>query len=699
VEVLVRFGATIGFAILAAGWLGVMPRAGSAATSGDCGGPIVTAAEAAGDGTPGMSPRFMWLSMGPEASCYGAGTLPPAFGDYDGDGDLDLPLYRNEGDGTFSEMPGFRDHLAGGNYHGAAWADYDNDGDLDLVILPYSTEASILLLSNQGDGTFVDLAPALGMDIQGYGETAAWGDYDGDGHVDLFAPFYSHLAPFQSFLFHNDGDGTFTEVAVGAGVALPEIPELLRPEGAHWADWDGDGRLDLYCAWHLFLNDDGGSFTDVRAEVGLPVAFDEGSMFVDYDNDGDLDLWLRVLTGGKLYRNDCGSMVDVTSESGIPPIGFFWGDSWADVDHNGYLDLLVMRPGAPALLLLNLGDGAFSEDTDFTALDVRSDNSAWGDHDGDGDLDLVTGAWCHELYRNELDTAPEFTHSYLRVAAFDERGHQNQHGATVRLRRVDEPGHGIQTRVVDGGSGYLSQSQYATHFGVAAQGVHSVEVVFPSGDVPVVLDAAVNPALGSITPADLSSKTISVFRDGWVRLDGNAWGPVSRSLLDNGTMELNENADEVPDGWKRSGPLRARRECVPDTLRSHHGGACGFRFRGGKVRPKASLEQRVDELDGRAGDRLTLGVWARARGLPSGAQVKARIRLASGADVTDALVLKVTGSRFPYEGLSGSFVATAPYDSVRVQLSFRATSGWVAFDDVILTSNRASAAETIGQHE
>jgi hypothetical protein len=521
-EVTLRLEAAIGRAAVTLGCL--IATACSTAVSPKCGGPVVATNPAVSAGTPGLMPRFTRLSLGPEAPCYGGGTLPPAWGDYDGDGDLDLPLYRNEGDGTFSEIPGFRDLLAGGNYHGAAWADYDNDGDLDLTILPYGS-ASILLLQNQGDGRFIDVSPSLGMAIPGHGETAAWGDYDGDGDVDLFAPFYSHVAPFRSFLFQNDGDGTFTEVAESAGVSLKGIPELLRPEGAHWADWNGDGRLDLYCASHLFVNDGGGRFTDMREKVGLPQLFDEGSMFVDYDNDGDLDLWLRALDGGRLFRNDGGAMVDVTAAAGIPALVFMWGDSWADVDHNGFLDLLVMRKSGPGLLLLNQADGTFAEDLDFTALDLRSDNSAWGDYDGDGDLDLVTGAQCHEIYRNELDARPGCADSFLRVAAVDERGRANQHGATVRLRRIEESGRGVQTRVVDGGSGYLSQSQYDTHFGVAAGGVYSLEVLFPSADSPVSVDPSDNPVLGAIRPCALSDKKITVFRDGRVLLDGAVWGP------------------------------------------------------------------------------------------------------------------------------------------------------------------------------
>ncbi|MBY0279289.1 CRTAC1 family protein [Candidatus Binatia bacterium] len=639
---------------------------------------------AAGDGAVGLEARFTSVGMGPGVACYGPGTLPPAWGDYDGDGDPDLPLYHNDGDGTFSEIPGFRDLLANGNYHGAAWADYDRDGDLDLTMLPYATGAT-LLLQNQGDGTFTDVAQTLGMDFTGYGETAAWGDYDGDGDVDLFAPFYSHLPPFQSFLFRNEGDGTFTEVAEDAGVALPDIPERLRPEGAHWADWDDDGRLDLYCAWHLFLNDGDGTFTDVRADVGLPQLFDEGSMFVDFDNDADLDLYVRALTGAKLFRNDAGAMVDVSTAAGIPPVAFLWGDSWADVNHDGYLDLLVMQASAAALLLLNQGDGTFAEDLAFTALDLRYDNSAWADYDRDGDLDLVTGTGCHGLFRNELDGEEGFADSYLRVSARDARGRQTQHGATIRLRRVDQEGHGVQTRIVDGGSGYLSQSEYNAHFGVAPDGVHALEVVFPSGDVRTAVNSAVNPGLGSIVPRDLVDKTVVVERDGWVTIDGNAWGPPAASVLTGGSMELDDDGDGVPDGWKRRGATRSSRVCQTEVLAATHLGTCGFRFVGATNRPAALLRQNASGLSGRAGDRLKLGVWVRGRRLPADARLQIKLRLAMGDVVTDVTSLVVDGSRFPWSGLASTLVATAPYDAARVKINFRATSGWVAIDDVALT--------------
>ncbi len=466
----------------------------------------------------GMRPRFEPAHI--VFPVYPGRTLSPAWGDFDNDGDLDLPLARNEGAAAFAEIPGFRALLNDGNYHGASWGDYDNDGFLDLVVLAYETGRS-LLLHNEGDGTFQNVAPLLGMDIEGSGETAVWGDFDGDGDQDLFTPYYSHISPFQSFLYRNEGNGTFTDIADDARVSLRSLPERLRPEGAHAADINGDGSLDLYCAHHLFINQNDGTFKDVREAVGLPAVFDEGSEFVDYDNDGDLDLYLRTVAGGRLFRWDGAAFEDVTARSGIPATTLMWGDSWADVDHDGDVDLLYFSRTEPARLLINHGNGTFHEDRAFSRLGVMADNSAWGDYDNDGDLDVVVGANAWRLYRNELDSSAEFPNSYLQVVVLNAQGHRTQHGATVRLRRADVDDGQIQTRVVDGGSGYLSQNQYATHFGVVAGGVYAIEVVFPSGSGgPLVLDARSQPSLGGIVPEELADKNITVYRDGRVMISG-----------------------------------------------------------------------------------------------------------------------------------------------------------------------------------
>jgi hypothetical protein len=447
---------------------------------------------------------------------YEYGTLPPAWGDYDQDGDEDLPLYEREGTLSFAEMPGFRELLGEGNYHGAAWCDFDRDGWLDLVILPYAESASdssrMHLLRGGPDHTFSDVAPSLGMDIAGNGETAVWGDFDGDGRPDLFTPFYAHIPPHRSFLWRNHGDGTFQEVAVSAGVALSDVPESLKPEGATAVDWNGDGALDLYCASHLFVNYGSMHFLDVREKVGLPQVFDECAQFVDYDNDGDFDLCLRSFTGPRLFRNTGGRFEEVTQQAGMPTTTYCLGDRFVDVDNDGDLDLFVPRCGEPSLLMINRGDGTFESDSAFAALDVEGGLNAWADVDHDGDMDFViwNGRW--ELWLNRLDRIAGEDRSFLRVRVLDAGGHETANGATVRLFAPD---HSTQSRIVDGGSGYVTQCEYTVQFAAPGSGPYRLEIDYPN--VPgarFIVDEHTNSALGNIDPGAFPRRTIDVWKDG-----------------------------------------------------------------------------------------------------------------------------------------------------------------------------------------
>jgi uncharacterized repeat protein (TIGR02543 family) len=418
---------------------------------------------------------------------YGWGTFASAWGDYDRDGHLDLPLYRNQV-GSFAFIPGFWNLLDRGNYHGSSWCDYDRDGDVDLVILSYNfnetTSYGTLLLRNDGAGGFTDVAPMLGMDLIGRGETPVWGDFDGDGWPDLFAPYHAHRIPEltidRSFFYHNNGNGTFTEMAEEAGVSLIGSSVEAKPEGASAVDWDDDGDLDLYAASHLFLNDGTGHFTDVAAAVGLPEQFDEGCGFVDYDNDGDFDLYTRYgvdrigVDGAQLWRNDGGRFVNVTEAAGIGTQTFMWGDSWADVDNDGDLDLVQIEQGdvpwesRASRLMLNRGDGTFVPDDAFPAS-VLGPN-AWGDYDSDGDLDFVDNVPPSALYSNRLLDDTNLTGSSLFVRVVDADGRQVSHGATVLLRRVNGPQERVQARAVGGGTTYLCQNDYVVHFGLGWPG-------------------------------------------------------------------------------------------------------------------------------------------------------------------------------------------------------------------------------------
>jgi hypothetical protein len=452
---------------------------------------------------------------------YLDGTLAPAWGDYDRDGLPDLPLYHNDGPAGFSEIPGFRDLLGQGNFHGSAWCDYDRDGRLDLVITGYADGDSMhtLVLHQRTDGTFEDLGPPLGIGIVGHGETAVWADFDADGWPDLYVPYYPQVPPYRSMFYHGEG-GTFSEIGEVAGVAMIGQTEEFKPEGATAADWDGDGDIDLYAGSHLFVNDGSGTFTDVRAELGLPLTFDEGAMFLDYDNDGDLDFYLRDAIGPRLFRHDGGGFVETTTEAGLPPVPEWgYGDAWADVDHDGDLDLVYFVREGSGRLMLNRGDGTFVPDSAFEALGIYVDMACFGDADGDGDLDLLAGSWPKVLYLNSLAAEPGFADSYLRVRVLDERGNRDENGVTVHLERLDVPA-GIQTRIVGGGSSYLAQNEYDVHFGVAPEGRYALEVVFPGGaGGKAVVDPTVDPELGAIDPRRLVDKTIVVYRNGRVTMD------------------------------------------------------------------------------------------------------------------------------------------------------------------------------------
>ncbi len=475
-----------------------------------------------GTGTIVNDERAHFESLPTAVPDFGPGTLPPCWGNANGDVLPELPMYLNTGT-SFEEMPGFRALLGDGNYHGGAWCDYDRDGDLDLVLMPYSDSTTtcnrVRLFQNDPSG-FADAAPALGIDIPGHGETPVWADFDADGWPDLFLPFYAHVPPYHSYLYLNHHDGTFVDFTDEAGVGLPGLSIYYRPEGSCAADWDGDGAIDLYCAHRLFHNDGGAHFHDIAAEVGLPAQFDEGSQFVDYDNDGDLDLCLRTAQGPTLYRNDGDTLVDVSASLGIGPLDWFWGDRWTDIDLDGDQDFFFFDPARGVRLLLSNGDGTFTEDTTVASLDLPGTLCAFADFEGDGDPDIVVGDYSKHFARNLLDLVPRQATPYLKVRLEDNEGRLVMQGSTVRLRSLDDPRHPVQTRIVDGGSGYLGQDEYTVTFGGVGSGAFDLEASFPGAPgQPVVTGPAENPLLGGIRPGSSPPCTYVIRPDHTVRIE------------------------------------------------------------------------------------------------------------------------------------------------------------------------------------
>ena len=280
-----------------------------------------------------------------------------------------------------------------------AWGDYDGDGNLDLYATNWGSAVSSsfnALYHNGGDGTFTDVATSAGVDNGKNNSTAAaFADYDNDGDLDLYvADFFK-----QDFLYQNGGDGIFSEVGRSRGLI-----DLIRQgsvTSVAWGDYNGDGWLDIYTGKYYFANDlyenrgDGTFLQASDMDLGDERDTDEVT-FVDYDNDGDLDLYTinREQENG-LYRNDLketGSFAEVACALSLANGEIGHGGAWADYDNDGDLDLYLANVGANALYR---NDGAESFYDAAAEAGVRMDTGgwltatvSWADYDGDGWLDL-----------------------------------------------------------------------------------------------------------------------------------------------------------------------------------------------------------------------------------------------------------------------------------------------------------------------
>ncbi len=340
---------------------------------------------------------------------YGMGA---AVGDYDNDGFADLyvtsyggnRLYRNRGDGSFTDVTASARVGGGGWSASAGFFDYDNDGRLDLFVtryLEWSFEpnrhcgekkpgyrsychpdnfegATSLLYRNNGDGTFTDVSAKAGIAAApGKGLGLAFSDYDGDGFVDVYVANDS----VQCFLYRNNGDGTFTEAGLLAGVGFNEDGKTFAGMGVDFADYDNDGHADLIVTdlsnerYRLFRQSAGGSFRDATNLAGIgaaTLAFSGWSTrFFDYDNDGWKDLFvaqghvmdtiektspnLKYLQPPLLLRNERGRFVRVTAGGVLQKEWAGRGAAFGDLDNDGDTDVVVSNVGQPAYVLRNDG--------------------------------------------------------------------------------------------------------------------------------------------------------------------------------------------------------------------------------------------------------------------------------------------------------------------------------------------------------
>lgn len=466
-------------------------------------------------------------------------------------------LYRNNGNGTFTdvtESAGMR-----GNFYsmGVAAADYDNDGYRDLFVAGAN---GYQLFHNNGNGTFTDVTEKAGLrrshpDLAHvFSVAAGWFDYDNDGFLDLIVINYLKWSPeidvtciskgvkaycspdnyagLPNLLFHNNGDGTFTDVSESSGI----FKFVGKGMGVAFADYDGDGFTDIFIANDtyrnfLFHNNGNGTFTETGILSG--VAYSEsgksvagmGADFRDIDNDGKPDIFMTDMFGeGFLYFRNLGNGIfeDETGPSGIRGLAMRltgWGtgifdfdnDSWKDIftcnaailDNSEYVDGIPYK--MRNTIVRNLGNGKFEDVSGTAGKDFQHAAAhrgvAFGDLNNDGRIDIIT---------NSLGAEPEI---------FINRTQNGHHWLLVELEgtRSNRDGLGAKIAIIAGGKsqynhattsvGYGSSSDRRVHFGLGTESrVETLEVVWPSGARQSFRDVKADQILKIKEPQAVSAK-------------------------------------------------------------------------------------------------------------------------------------------------------------------------------------------------
>ena len=470
--------------------------------------------------------------------------------DYDQDGWLDLylvngaatpayspkhplrsALYRNNGDGTFSDVTGRAGVGAEGLFGmGVAVGDYDNDGFPDLLVLGYGR---CILYHNNRDGTFTDVTTRAGVANSGqWASSAAWFDYDNDGHLDLVVANYVDWSPERNFycgdrgpemrsychpddfrgqpptLYHNNGNGTFTDVSKSSGVGLKGGNGL----GVVTFDYDNDGWQDIFIANDhmpnfLFHNNRDGSFREVAYVAGVAVSSDGefeagmGADAADATGRGRMDLIVTHLDMqlARFYQNlgdqtfDDATLRSKIGYSTYHMSGF--GTRFMDYDNDGAVDIFMAnghvldniqryhgetRYAEPKLMFHNNGRGVFENVTDRLGLDFQlprvSRGAAVADFDNDGDLDILVNnnGQPPQLLRNDGGSA----NHWIEILLIGTKSNRDGVGARLKLVAGDL----ILYDQRKGGVSYQSAQDPRLHFGLGQRTqIDSVEIIWPSG--------------------------------------------------------------------------------------------------------------------------------------------------------------------------------------------------------------------------
>ncbi len=417
-----------------------------------------------------------------------------AAGDYDRDGLVDLfvvrgdfgatMLFRNLGDGTFDNVAAAAGvELPGGLETGPLFGDYDGDGWLDLF-LGGVWDSPLRLFRNQGDGTFAEVTATSGLATARENTfSAALGDPDRDGDLDLALAHWSEhescaTESCDGHLWRNNGDGTFSEIDAEAGLVYDSGRDFTYTP--LFADINNDRWPDLLMAsdfvtTRVFLNDGDGTFSDVTDRQVITDDNGMGQSVADHDHDGDLDWYVTSIynpdtgkTGNRFYRNlGDGTFEDATDETGTR-VGFWgWASCFADFDNDGHPDLVHVngwssKQNDPAPLFMSNGDGTFTESGQQVGFieTPQGRGLVCFDYDRDGDLDLfIANAFgFSSLWRNDGGNANPWLNLTLKAPGRN----PFQVGARVYL----EAGGVTQMRELQMGSNFESNDPVEAHFGL-----------------------------------------------------------------------------------------------------------------------------------------------------------------------------------------------------------------------------------------
>ena len=496
-----------------------------------------------------------------------------AFYDYDNDGWLDIflvngtrlegfpagreptsHLFRNNRDGTFTDVTLKAGVARSGWGQGCCVGDYDNDGWDDLFVTYFGKN---VLYHNNGDGTFTDVSQKAGVAGNGkrWNTGCAFVDYDCDGKLDLFVANYIDMdlatAPVpesgpclyksvmvacgppglqggKNILYHNNGDGTFTDVSEAAGILSASGTYGL---GVLTADFDNDGWPDIYVADDstasaLYQNKKNGKFQDIAIEAGCALSADGkpqagmGVSAADYDMDGNLDIVKTNFAGDtpSLYHNQGGAnFEDATFTAGLGAHTQYlgWGCGFFDMDNDGWPDILICNghvypeveqlkteAGYPQrkLLYQNLRNGHFADISFQVGPGISEPSSsrgaAFGDFDNDGDIDIVVN--CVNDFPQLLRCDSKLTNNWIKVRTIGTKS--NRSGIGARLTCVTQvSGESKPHRQIDevrSGGGYFSQNDLRVHFGLGkAEMVDLLEIRWPSGQVDTIKNIKPNQLL------------------------------------------------------------------------------------------------------------------------------------------------------------------------------------------------------------